>query len=115
MQKNLLLKSYPDIEILSDHFIFSNLYTTAKKNINCIINGLNFRSEHSNTKDLGWNKRDGSHIQHVLNNIKGEKELEFYPYYKFLYLSKITKLQEIPILNYVNYNPLEAKKELKKK
>ena len=116
MQKNLLLKSYPDIEILSDHFIFSNLYTTAKKrNINCIINGLNFRSEHSNTKDLGWNKRDGSHIQHVLNNIKGEKELEFYPYYKFLYLSKMTKLQEIPILNYVNYNPLEAKKELKKK
>ena len=33
MQKNLLLKSYPDIEILSDHFIFSNLYTTAKKKI----------------------------------------------------------------------------------
>ena len=71
MQKNFLLQSYPDVEILSDHFIFSNLYRVAvEKNINCLINGLNFRSEHSNIKALGWNKRDGSHIQQVLKNIK---------------------------------------------
>ena len=69
MQKNFLLQSYPDVEILSDHFIFSNLYRVAvEKNINCLINGLNFRSEHSNIKALGWNKRDGSHIQQVLKN-----------------------------------------------
>ena len=116
MQKNFLLQSYPDVEILSDHFIFSNLYRVAvEKNINCLINGLNFRSEHSNIKALGWNKRDGSHIQQVLKNIKGKNELELYPYYKFLYLSKITKLSEIPILNHINYNPLKAKKELEEK
>ena len=31
MQKNFLIKSYPDVEILSDHFIFSNLFRVAKK------------------------------------------------------------------------------------
>ena len=116
MQKNFLIKSYPDVEILSDHFIFSNLFRVAKKKeINCLINGLNFRSEHSNIKDLGWNKRDGSHIQSVLDNIKGNDELEFFPYYKFLYLSKMTKLMEIPILNYINYNPINAANELKER
>ena len=79
MQKQFLMKSYPDVEILSDHFIFSNLFREAKKKkINCLINGLNFRSEHSNLKDIGWNKRDGSHIQSVLDNIKGKNELEFF-------------------------------------
>ena len=116
MQKQFLMKSYPDVEILSDHFIFSNLFREAKKKkINCLINGLNFRSEHSNLKDIGWNKRDGSHIQSVLDNIKGKNELEFFPYHKFLYLSKMTKLIEIPILNFINYNPINAKKELKDK
>ena len=116
MQNDLLMKSYPDIEILSDHFIFSNLYSVArKKKINCLINGINFRSEHTNLKDVGWNKRDGSHIQNILGKIKGVNELEFFPYYKFLYLSKITKLKEIPILNFINYNPIKAKKELKDK
>jgi N-acetyl sugar amidotransferase len=116
MQNDLFMKSYPDIEILSDHFIFSNLYSVArKKKINCLINGINFRSEHTNLKDVGWNKRDGSHIQNILGKIKGANELEFFPYYKFLYLSKITKLKEIPILNFINYNPIKAKKELKDK
>ena len=104
MQNNLLMKSYPDIEILSDHFIFSNLLSVArKKKINCIINGINFRSEHTNLKNIGWNKKDGSHIQKILSKIKGTNELEFFPYYKFLYLSKMTKLIEIPILNLINY------------
>ena len=64
---------------------------------------------------MGWNKRDGSHIQSVLDNIKGNDELEFFPYYKFLYLSKMTKLMEIPILNYINYNPINAANELKER
>ena len=47
--------------------------------------------------------------------LKEKNELEFFPYHKFLYLSKMTKLIEIPILNFINYNPINAKKELKDK
>lgn len=116
MQKKLLLKSYPDIEILTDHFIFSNLLRVAdNKKISIIINGINFRSEHSNLKSIGWNKRDGTHIKNVLEDINGKNELEFFPYYKFIFLSKFKNIIEIPILNYINYNPHEAKIDLEKK
>ena len=117
MQKKIILNSLGDLEILTDHFIFSNIFETAKlKKIKTVLIGNNFICEHTNLKSIGWNKRDGMHIQNFLQleNSYFQKHLKLKSYLEFI-IDKLFKINEISILNYINYNPLIAKEELKKK
>lgn len=118
MQKKLITTQVADLEILTDHYIFSNLFRLAKKKkIKYILIGNNFISEHTNLKELGWNKRDGDHIKKILNFEENffKDELKIYSYYYFLFFGKSKIINEVPILNLINYDPKKAQIEMEEK
>lgn len=111
IQKKLITKEIGDLEIATDHYIFSNLFETARKEkIKSILIGNNFAAEHTVLKDIGWNKRDGDHIKKILNFDDNffDKELKLFSYLYFLFLGKLKIVNEISVLNLINYNTEKA-------
>ncbi len=117
LQKAFLLAGVPDIELLTDHAIFSYILNYSIQNkIKFIISGVNFATEHSTVPSWGWRKDDFSHIKKIHKKFGTYKIKSFpkmYPFKKFLYENILKKVSYINLLDYINYNSIKAKQILK--
>ncbi len=117
LQISFLKAGVPDIELITDHAIFSYILNYALKNkIRYIISGVNFATEHGPIPSLGWRKDDYTHIKSIhkkFGKIKLDTFPRMYPFKKFLFEKIFKKVYYINLLDYINYKSIEAKKILK--
>lgn len=118
LQISFLKAGVPDIELITDHAIFAYIIDFAvKENIKFILSGVNFATEHSTINSWGWRKDDFNHIKKI-HKIFGKHKLKtfpkMYPFKRFYYENIKKKINVINLLDFINYNSLEAKEILKK-
>ncbi len=117
LQRAFLYAGVPDIELLTDHAIFSYILNYAiENNIKFIISGVNYATEHSVIPSWGWRKDDFSHIKKIhkkYGKLQIKSFPKMYPFKKFFYEKILKKITYIDLLDYLNYNSHEAKKILK--
>jgi N-acetyl sugar amidotransferase len=117
IQLSYLRASVVDIEVVSDHAIFSTMYKLAKeKNIGYIISGTNMVTEHIMPPSWLYRKMDGANLKDIHNRY-GKRPLKTYPTFNFrkhVYYSAVLKLNPVSILNYLPYNKDAAKALLQK-
>ncbi len=119
LQASFLKASTPDSEIPTDHAIVSTLYKLAKKNdIRWIMDGSNVVTEIMVPATWSHGHSDWKYIKTLNKMFSGGNKLRTYPHYNyFQYLyeyPRIRKLRRFPILNYIDFNKLEAMEVLKK-
>lgn len=106
IQLAYLKASVVDIEVVSDHAIFSTMYKLAKKhNIPYILSGTNIVTEHIMPPSWLYSKMDYANLNHIHTSF-GTLKRKTYPSYNFLkhvYYNGMLKLTPISILNYVDY------------
>lgn len=117
IQLAYLRASVVDIEVVSDHAIFSTMYKLAReKKIGYIISGTNLVTEHIMPPSWLYRKMDFANLKDIHNRY-GTMKLKTYPTFNFrkhVYFSAILKLRPVSILNYLPYNK-EAARELLQK
>lgn len=117
IQLAYLRASVVDIEVVSDHAIFSTMYKLAKeKDIGYIISGTNIVTEHIMPPSWLYQKMDFANLKDIHNRY-GKLKLKTYPSFdfkKYVYYTGALKLTPISILNYVPYNKKEIKEVIKK-
>jgi N-acetyl sugar amidotransferase len=113
IQLSYLKASVVDIEVVSDHAIFSTMYKLAKEHsIGYIISGTNIVTEHIMPTSWLYKKMDFANLKDIHGQF-GKVKLKTYPSFdfkKYVYYSAVLKLTPISILNYVPYNKQEIKK-----
>jgi N-acetyl sugar amidotransferase len=118
IQLSYLKASVVDIEVVSDHAIFSTMYKLAKANkIRYIISGTNIVTEYIMPNSWLYKKMDFANLKDIHNQF-GKVKIRTYPFFdfkKFLYYSAVLKLNPISILDYLDYNKAEAKELIKDK
>ena len=117
IQLAYLKASVVDIEIVSDHAIFSTMFQLAKKRkIPYIISGTNVATEFIMPESWLFRKMDFANLNDI-NNQFGTKKLKTYPTFKFkdyIYYTGVLKLLPFSILDYIDYNKAEAKEIIQK-
>ena len=117
LQRAFLYAGVPDIELLTDHAIFSYILNFAiKNNIRFIISGVNYATEHSVIPSWGWRKDDFNHIKKIhkkFGKLKIKTFPKMYPFKKFFYEKILKKVTYLDLLDHLNYNSHKAKKILK--
>lgn len=117
IQLSYLRASVVDIEVVSDHAIFSTMYKLAKeKNIGTIISGTNIVTEYIMPPDWLYQKMDFANIKDIHRQF-GKVKLKTYPSFdfkKYVYYSAVLRLTPVSILNYVPYNKKEVKEVIKR-
>jgi hypothetical protein len=104
-------------DVPQDHVYFSSLYKFAIDNdIKYLISGSNFVTESILPSSWGQNAMDGRQIKHVHHKF-GKRKLKSYPITylrEYLWKTLVTeKLKVVSPLNYIEYNPASAMKELR--
>jgi N-acetyl sugar amidotransferase len=121
LQVAFLKASTPDSEIPTDHAIIATLYKLAAKHgIRWIMDGSNIVTEIMVPATWSHGHSDWGYIEHLNNNFGGA-ELKTYPHYDYYdYMVRFPhrqRIQRFPLLNYIDFNKLEAievmKRELK--
>ena len=116
IQLAYLRASVVDIEIVSDHAIFSTMYKLAReKKIGYIISGTNLVTEHIMPPSWLYRKMDFANLKDIHRRY-GSVRLKTYPTFNFrkqVFYSAILKLRPVSILNYLQYNKEAAKEILK--
>ncbi|HEX3934426.1 MAG TPA: N-acetyl sugar amidotransferase [Puia sp.] len=117
IQLSYLRASVVDIEVASDHAIFSTMYKLAReKNIGTIISGTNIVTEYIMPPDWLYQKMDFTNLKDIHDRF-GKIRLKTYPTFdfkKYVYYSAILRLTPISILNYIPYNKKEVKEVIKR-
>jgi N-acetyl sugar amidotransferase len=117
IQLAYLRASVVDIEIVSDHAIFSTMYKLAKeKNIGYIISGTNVVTEHIMPPSWLYSKMDFRNLKDIHDQF-GKRKLKTYPTFdfkKYVYYSAMLQLKPVSILNYVPYNKHQVKEIITK-
>ncbi len=117
IQLSYLKASVVDIEVVSDHAIFSTMYKLAKeKKIGYIISGTNIVTEYIMPPDWLYQKMDFTNLKDIHSRY-GKVKLKTYPTFdfkKYVYYSAVLRLVPISILNYVPYNKEEVKEIIKR-
>ena len=117
IQLAYLKASVVDIEVVSDHAIFSTMYKLAKEHkTGYILSGTNIVTEHIMPPSWLYDKMDFANLK-AIHAKYGKKKLRTYPFLdfkKFIYYSVILKLNPISILNYVPYNKKAVKEIIQK-
>lgn len=119
LQLSFLKGSTPDSEIPTDHAIISTLYNQAKKHgIRWIMDGSNVVTEIMVPATWSHGHSDWKYIKTLNEKFGDGNKLKTYPHYNyFQYLYEypaLRKLVRFPILNYLDFNKLEAMEVLKK-
>ncbi|NLR90507.1 N-acetyl sugar amidotransferase [Flammeovirga agarivorans] len=113
IQLSYLKASVIDIEVVSDHAIFSSMYKLAKEhNISHVISGTNVVTEFIMPKSWLYHKLDFLNLKDIHNKY-GNVKLKTYPtfnIFKYIYYNSFLKLNPFSILNYVDYQKDEVKK-----
>ncbi len=117
IQLSYLRASVVDIEVVSDHAIFSTMYKLAReKNIGSIISGTNIVTEYIMPPGWLYQKMDFANLKDIHNRF-GKVKLKTYPSFdfkKYVYYSAVLRLTPVSILNYVPYNKKEVKEVIKR-
>lgn len=117
IQLSYLRASVVDIEVVSDHAIFSTMYKLAReKNIGAIISGTNIVTEHIMPPSWLYQKMDFANLKDIHNRF-GKVKLKTYPSFdfkKYVYYSAVLRLTPVSILNYVPYNKKDVKEVIKR-
>jgi N-acetyl sugar amidotransferase len=117
IQLSYLRASVVDIEVVSDHAIFSTMYKLAKeKKIGYIISGTNLVTEYIMPPSWLYRKMDFANLTDIHNRY-GTRPLKTYPTFNFrkhVYYSALLKLRPVSILNYISYKKEAAKALLQK-
>ncbi len=115
LQLSFFKASVTNIEIATDHAINAILHrTAAQNNIKYIISGGNIRGEGIYPKSWGWYNLDLRHLLSIHKQF-GSVPLKTYPRLSLVTLAYNTFIRGIrttPILNYIDYNRIEAQKLL---
>lgn len=112
MQIAFLKSSTPDLEIPTDHAIYSCLFKMAnQKRIKYIIYGNNFASESILPVTWSYGHLDWHYITKILNRFAPDLRLERFPnitIFKYFIYTFIKNIRIISILNYIPYHREEA-------
>lgn len=110
LQLSFLKASTPDIEIPTDHAIFSILRKLGKKyNLKYVVNGINLKTESHHPLSWSQGHSDWKYINSVQKKF-GTKKLKTYPHGNFftIFQDRIST-KWINILNYLDYDKDKAK------
>lgn len=117
LQKAFLFASVPNAEIPTDHAISALLFKTAVENkIKYIITGGNITTEAILPRSWGYDAKDLRYLRAIQKRF-GKKGLKNFPTLSTLdwaYNIFVRKIKCISILNYINYNKKEAKRNLER-
>jgi N-acetyl sugar amidotransferase len=117
IQLSYLKASVVDIEVVSDHAIFSTMYKLAKQhNIGYVISGTNIVTEQIMPQSWLYKKMDFANLADIHHQY-GKVKIKTYPYLDFkrhVYYSAILRLTPISILNFVPYNKQQIKQFISK-
>src|SRR5579871_3576786 len=117
IQLAYLRASVVDIEVVSDHAIFSTMYKLAKQHkTGFIISGTNIVTEYIMPPSWIYQKMDFANLKDIHDQF-GKLKIKTYPTFdfkKYVYYSAVLKLSPISILNYVPYNKKNVKEIIKK-
>ncbi len=112
IQLAYLKASVVDIEVVSDHAIFSTMYKLAKQyKIPYILSGTNIVTEYIMPKSWLYSKMDFANLKDI-HDTYGQVKRKTYPSYHFLkhvYYSAVLRLKPVSILNYIDYDKQQAK------
>jgi N-acetyl sugar amidotransferase len=119
LQLSFLKASTPDSEIPTDHAIVSTLYKQAKKHgIRWIMDGSNVVTEIMVPATWSHGHSDWKYIRTLNKMFSGGNKLKTYPHYNyFQYLFEfpvMRRLVRFPLLNYIDFNKMEAMEIMKK-
>ena len=116
LQKAYLKAGVIDIEVLTDHAIYSILNKLAHKfNIKYTLSGFNLETEAIMPKGWTFGKQDFLNIKDIVNKYGDGIKFKTYPFvnfYRSLYYYWVSKLETFEILNYIDYDKDLAKKRL---
>lgn len=116
LQLAYLKSSVVDIEVLTDHAIKAIIFKMAKKyNIKYTFSGYNFATEAIMIKDWTFDKSDFRNIKDIAwkhGRIRKFKTFPTLSFWNKIYYRFFLDLQSIHLLNYIDYNTIEAKKTL---
>lgn len=117
LQRSFLKAGVIDIEMLSDHAIFSSLFKIRNQNrIKFVLSGTNYATEHGMPFSWIWPKMDRKNILSI-HKIFGTKKLKSYPmmrYFKWELMKRFNIGGEfIELLNHINYSKSTAMYKLK--
>lgn len=117
LQLAFLRASTPDCEIPTDHAIIATLYKTAAQNrVKWIMDGSNVVTEIMVPATWSHGHSDWGYIK-ALNDRFGTRPLKTYPHYTYYGLRwyrDVLGIQRFPILNFLEFNKLEAMKVLER-
>jgi len=117
IQLAYLRASVVDIEVVSDHAIFSTMYKLAKeKKIGHIISGTNIVTEYIMPESWLYKKMDYANLKDIHDQY-GKVKLKTYPgmdFKRYLYYAAMLRLSPLSILNYVPYNKASIKEVITK-
>lgn len=118
IQLSFFKASVIDIELVTDHAITAILFKTAMKfNTRFVLQGHNESSESILPTSWYHYKHDGLNIKAIQKKF-GTNPIKTFPLMTFFeeyYYFKFKKLTPVLLLNYIEYNKLEAQKELAEK
>ena len=118
LQLSFLKSSTPDVEVPTDHVVIAYPYIFAKKhNLSYFLTGYNYRTESHLPKSWATvGQMDWDYIRAV-HKIFGRLPLKSYPHItpiKYAMMVLNSPIKKVDILNYMDYNKLEAQKLLEK-
>jgi N-acetyl sugar amidotransferase len=118
IQYSFLKSSTPDLEIPTDHAIFVTLFETAKQfNLKYILTGVNISTESIMPKTWSYGHWDWKYIKNIHKQF-GKVKIKDYPHISFaklLYYLKVKRIKWVNILNYLEYNKVDAKNVIQEK
>ena len=117
LQLAFLKSSTPDSEIPSDHAITAILFQRAlQEDLRYILIGTNTATESIGVNAWSQGHADWKYIESIYRQF-GSKHLKTFPHYSIFDLMKwkiLNRVKLIPLLDYIDYNKLEAKSILQK-
>jgi len=108
LQRSFFKADVIDLELLSDHAIFSTVYKlTRKYGIRFLLSGENFETEAIMPSTWNWRKSDATNIKSIHNKFGDKIVLKTFPFMgtikkTFFQYSGVAK--SISVLNYIDYN-----------
>ena len=114
LQISFLKASTPDAEVPTDYAIYSVLYHVAdKEGIRYILNGHSFRTE--GTSPISWTYMDPLYVRSVHKQFGKLKKFKSFPHMSFVklqYYIWIKRIQEIRLMEFIDYRQSEVDKTL---
>lgn len=118
IQLSFFKASVIDIELITDQAILAVTYKVAKKyNIKYILSGSNISTEEILPKSWYHWKIDVLNIL-AIHKLFGKTKIKNYPtlgFFEHLYVTRVLKINNLHILNYLHYSKAEAKDTIIKK